>query len=557
MTISVNASTQTVLFQGGTGFGVAVDTNRRCVAVGYSYSSLFGSNRTGQIGYSTNGGVDWTLSTQTTLFQGRNGLGVAVDANGRWVAVGSGVINSVSNGQIGYSDDGGVSWTLSQQTTLFQQGIGDGVAVDANGRWVAVGFSNTGGQIGYSTNGVDWTLSTQTELFQGGQGLGVAVDANGRWVAVGFSSTDGGITSNGQIGYSTNGGVDWTLSTQTELFQGWKGYRVAVDTTQTPSRWVVVGASSTDGLTSNGQIGYSDNGVDWTLSQQTQLFQGGDGLGVAVDANGRWVVVGASSTDGRTTFNGQIGYSTNGGVDWTLSSQTVLFQGANGNGIAMDENGRWVAVGSNYTDGGTTFNGQIGYGQFENAPAPTPTPTPSPTPTPTPTPSPTPTPTPAPTPKPTPVVHSNICFPAGTLVQTDQGEIAIEQLQKGKHTLGRQAIKHITQTISTDKYLVRVGKDAIGKNKPTRPTVMSKDHKIEYEGLLVPVYRLLEHIENIKRIKYSGEILYNVLLEEYGTMSVNNLRCETLEPTSPIGCLYRGVVYKQEPGRRQVELFHL
>jgi hypothetical protein len=143
------------------------------------------------------------------------------------------------------------------------------------------------------------------------------------------------------------------------------------------------------------------------------------------------------------------------------------------------------------------------------------------------------------------VVHSNICFPAGTLIQTDQGEVAIERLQRGKHTLGRQAIKHITQTISTDKYLVLVGKDAFGKNKPTKPTVMSKDHKIEFQGELVPVYRFLDCLEDVKKVKYTGEILYNVLLAEYGTMSVNNLRCETLDPTSPIGCLYRGVAYKE------------
>jgi hypothetical protein len=145
-----------------------------------------------------------------------------------------------------------------------------------------------------------------------------------------------------------------------------------------------------------------------------------------------------------------------------------------------------------------------------------------------------------------PVVQSNICFPAGTPIRTDQGEVAIEHLQSGKHTLGRKAIKHITQTISMDKYLVRVGKDAFGLNKPNRPTVMSKDHKIEYEGVMIPVYRLLEHVEDVKKVKYRREILYNVLMEEYGTMSVNNLICETLEPTSPIGCLYRGVAYKEE-----------
>ena len=102
----------------------------------------------------------------------------------------------------------------------------------------------------------------------------------------------------------------------------------------------------------------------------------------------------------------------------------------------------------------------------------------------------------------------------------------------------------MTKTITTDKYLVRVEKDAFAKNKPNKTTVMTKDHKVEYRGELVPVYRFLDHLAGVKRVKYGGELLYNVLLAEYGTMSVNNLTCETLEPTSEIACLYRGVVYK-------------
>jgi uncharacterized repeat protein (TIGR03803 family) len=144
-----------------------------------------------------------------------------------------------------------------------------------------------------------------------------------------------------------------------------------------------------------------------------------------------------------------------------------------------------------------------------------------------------------------PVLQSNICFPAGTLVRTDQGEVAIDLLQPGKHTLGGKAIHYITQTITMDKYLIHVGKDAFGVNKPSRPTVMSKDHKIEYDWELVPVYRFLDYMDELKKVKYNGEVLYNVLLAEYGTMSVNNLRCETLDPTSPIACVYRGVAYKE------------
>jgi hypothetical protein len=44
--------------------------------------------------------------------------------------------------------------------------------------------------------------------------------------------------------------------------------------------------------------------------------------------------------------------------------------------------------------------------------------------------------------------------------------------------------------------------------------------------------------ENVKKIKYTGEVLYNVLMEEHNKMMVNNLICETLDPKNSIAKLY-------------------
>jgi hypothetical protein len=45
--------------------------------------------------------------------------------------------------------------------------------------------------------------------------------------------------------------------------------------------------------------------------------------------------------------------------------------------------------------------------------------------------------------------------------------------------------------------------------------------------------------ENVRQIKYSGEILYNVLLKEHDKMIVNNLICETLHPENSVAKLYK------------------
>ena len=50
---------------------------------------------------------------------------------------------------------------------------------------------------------------------------------------------------------------------------------------------------------------------------------------------------------------------------------------------------------------------------------------------------------------------------------------------------------------------------------------------------------LLGKYPGIYKIKYNGDILYNILMDNYSVMNVNNLTCETLDPNSIIGKLYK------------------
>jgi hypothetical protein len=79
---------------------------------------------------------------------------------------------------------------------------------------------------------------------------------------------------------------------------------------------------------------------------------------------------------------------------------------------------------------------------------------------------------------------------------------------------------------------------ALNRNCPSQKTIMTKDHKIEFEGRMVPAYRFLDYSDQVKKVKYNGEVLYNVLLDQYGKMEVNNLVCETLHPENIIAKLY-------------------
>ncbi len=148
-----------------------------------------------------------------------------------------------------------------------------------------------------------------------------------------------------------------------------------------------------------------------------------------------------------------------------------------------------------------------------------------------------------PTPTPTPLI-SDICFPAGTPVKTDQGIIAIDKINTLQHTINGKRILHITQTVSEDKYLICIEKGALGKNTPMSRTVMSKNHKILYEASMVPVERLLDLTADVKKVKYDGQLLYNILLEKHGVVQINNLICETLHPDNRVAKLYNTLLKK-------------
>jgi hypothetical protein len=125
---------------------------------------------------------------------------------------------------------------------------------------------------------------------------------------------------------------------------------------------------------------------------------------------------------------------------------------------------------------------------------------------------------------------SNVCFPEGTLITTDQGQIPIEQINQSKHTIRKQEIIGITKTISQDKYLVCIEKDALAKNIPSETTYISKFHTLFYNGEMIQSKDLVGRVKNVYKVDYEGEVLYNVLLKNHDKMIVNNLICETLDP---------------------------
>jgi hypothetical protein len=69
---------------------------------------------------------------------------------------------------------------------------------------------------------------------------------------------------------------------------------------------------------------------------------------------------------------------------------------------------------------------------------------------------------------------------------------------------------------------------------------MTTGHEILYKGKLIQAKHFIGKFNGVYTVPYNGkDILYNVLQEKHGLMSVNNIILETLNPTNKIA---RGIL---------------
>ncbi|MGA1048037.1 MAG: Hint domain-containing protein, partial [Minisyncoccia bacterium] len=123
-----------------------------------------------------------------------------------------------------------------------------------------------------------------------------------------------------------------------------------------------------------------------------------------------------------------------------------------------------------------------------------------------------------------------ICFPCQTPVVTDQGEVHIDKLKPDIHTIQGKRIVSILETAPNFKNMVCIEKNALGNNCPSQRTEMSPDHRVQYNGQLIKAKDLVDVCEGVHLIPFIREKIYNVLMEHYDTIIVNNMITETLHP---------------------------
>jgi hypothetical protein len=139
----------------------------------------------------------------------------------------------------------------------------------------------------------------------------------------------------------------------------------------------------------------------------------------------------------------------------------------------------------------------------------------------------------------------DLCFLRNTLINTDQGVLPISLIKPDFHTIDGQRIVAVTETAQeTDDYLVCFEKDSMGPDCPNAQTIMSPNHAVLYNGSLIRAHDLVNDPElsgedKVHKVPYASELLYNILMDSYGTVTANNMVCETLDPEHRIAQLYK------------------
>jgi hypothetical protein len=133
-----------------------------------------------------------------------------------------------------------------------------------------------------------------------------------------------------------------------------------------------------------------------------------------------------------------------------------------------------------------------------------------------------------------PVNTPPICFLKGSIVETDQAVVEIQNIDPNVHTIGGKKIIALTKTPGDKMSLVLIRRNLIARGSPYVDTPITIAHKILYNNKLISAI----FIPGATPYKFTNQLLYNVLLETHETMRVNGMVVETLSHEHPTAKKY-------------------
>jgi hypothetical protein len=136
-------------------------------------------------------------------------------------------------------------------------------------------------------------------------------------------------------------------------------------------------------------------------------------------------------------------------------------------------------------------------------------------------------------------LNNTPCFGRGTRILTDRGEIAVEQLAIGDRGLtadgaakrivwiGRRHIDLLRHPLPEQVQPILISPDAVADGVPHRDLLLSPDHAVLFDGVLIPARRLVNGA-SIRRDAQCREVTYfHVELETHDILLAEALPAES------------------------------
>ena len=132
-----------------------------------------------------------------------------------------------------------------------------------------------------------------------------------------------------------------------------------------------------------------------------------------------------------------------------------------------------------------------------------------------------------------------ICFMAGTLIRTPNGEVAVETLKRGDLVLTSDGVSKPVrwlgrQTVSTvfadplRVWPIRIKAGALGENVPARDLRLSPDHAVLVDGALIQAGALVNGTSIVRETAVPKVfVYYHVELDDHSLILAENTPAET------------------------------
>jgi uncharacterized delta-60 repeat protein len=373
-------------------YGVAIQTDGKIFATGYSRITGGAQYDTIMARYNTDGSLDTDFDGDGKLLidlgvDSSNANAVAVQADGKVVAAGTSYIDSKGNFTlVRYNADGSLDAAFDGDGIVITSfgnasSFASSIAIQADGKIIVAGSSenatldfavaryNTDGSLDTSFDG-DGKLTTPI-LSSSDWGNVVKIQSDGKILAAGYSNSSQGFDVGAIVRYNTDGSLDTSfdgdgkLSTMSPF-----AYTINDLALQPDGKIIAAGSANVTGTSKDFAVlrinsnGTPDTSFDGDGKATAAFFNSDEVVyGVAIQPDGRIVAAGYA-TDGTWSYYALARFNSNGSIDTsfdgdgkviTFIGPQVLGSGGNAFALAILPDGRIIAAGNGHINSSSRF----------------------------------------------------------------------------------------------------------------------------------------------------------------------------------------------------------